>query len=320
MMSGDAIAPGKQRRPSDAPPADAESVSSAASTAEEIAAATKIQALYRAHSFRTDPDNEELLDELHRRLEAIGAGEHDHADDIGAPNSPSRARKPVLMSPSTAAVMDKAEKEIEQHIKEGKEEKQIDQLEADKTELAEQLAEKEREQKIIKSQAYMRGALARKHYKERLAQKEADAEANRKHLAERRPGLGGLIPALFTGVEVTPQQQAKMRKRCAVLMYDLAQKDTYIERLVAEVNDRSEALRTSGVQLAKLREENAALAKARAEVAGRVAALAERTAGAAADAPWRKSTDPRVYAAGLAEELRKEQRMGPSPTQPQDTV
>ena len=307
-MNTNAVAPGKERRPSEG----ALSAASSEGTPEEVAAAVRIQALYRAHSFRTDPANEELLDELHRRLEAIGDGLHDDADDLGGPNSPSRAKKPVLMSASTMDVIEKAEKEIEQHIKEGEEEKKIEDLSAEADKLKDDLATKEavkkRERDIIKSQAYMRGALARKHVKEMKAKRD---EEKPKTLDRKASFFSGAVKGLFKGVEVTPQQQAKMRKRINVLIYDLAQKDTYIERLVAEVNDRSEALRVAGVQLSKLRARHDVAKNARDDVAGRMQALVERTSGAAAaNAPWRKSDDPSVYAAGLASELRKEQRMG----------
>ena len=37
----------------------------------EAQAATKIQSLYRGHAFRCDPANEEILEELHNRLEHV---------------------------------------------------------------------------------------------------------------------------------------------------------------------------------------------------------------------------------------------------------
>ena len=84
--------------------------------ATENDAATKIQALYRGHSWRCDPANEDILEELHNRLENLimGGAMTDGAAALAAQTTESAKKVAAKAKPAkTEAAAPESEAEFE---------------------------------------------------------------------------------------------------------------------------------------------------------------------------------------------------------------
>ena len=119
-------------------------------------------------------------------------------------------------------------------------------------------------------------------------------------------GTGMNAASLMLRSEANQKEVDELHKRLAVLTEDIAHKQTLIDRLLKEVDKRSDAIRTCGVEIVQLRRKNKKLKSDKDEMEKQMKAMveAERREAAAIsqateDELTKGSTDPREIAQRL---------------------